>query len=166
MRYITDNGTVAPTLDILDEDIHTNVFYYLDSKNNYDLLIMRLYIANIDNPSSLLHMGKLRNVVYFVTPMRKSVLSAADGIVTYIEGSFSIEGPDISYFIYSNFIVIKYLNGAYFQFDNLDFQSSRVNVNQDGKSRHEIGRTGLAGFTLMPYLHFQIFISTGFKNMD
>ncbi len=131
------------------------------SKNIYALPILRPYITKIDRASSPAHIGKLRNAVDFLAPMRTSVLAAADGIVTYVEYSFNIGGPDYSYWKFSNFIVIGHHNGEYTRYDHLDFNSSLVHVNQEVKCGQEIGKVGLTGFTFTPHLHFQVFVFTG-----
>lgn len=131
------------------------------SKNHYALPILKHYITKIDRTSSPAHIGKLRNAVDFLAPIKTPVLAAVDGIVTYVEDRYNIGGPDYSYWKYSNFIVVSHSNGEYTRYDHLDFASSTVDVNQKVKCGQQIARVGLTGFTFLPHLHFQVFIFTG-----
>lgn len=131
------------------------------SKNNYSLPILRHLITRIDRISSPAHVGKLKNAVDFLAPVGTPVIAAADGVVTYVEDSFNIGGPDYSYWEFSNFVVLMHPNGEFSRYDHLDFQSSTVRVNQKIKRGQHIGNVGLTGFTFVPHLHFQVFVFTG-----
>jgi murein DD-endopeptidase MepM/ murein hydrolase activator NlpD len=131
------------------------------SKNNYSLPILRHLITRIDRTSSPAHVGKLKNAVDFLAPVGTPVIAAADGVVTYVEDSFNIGGPDYSYWKFSNFVVLMHPNGEFSRYDHLDFQSSTVRVNQQIKRGQHIGNVGLTGFTFVPHLHFQVFVFTG-----
>lgn len=131
------------------------------SKNNYSLPILRHLITRIDRTSSPAHVGKLKNAVDFLAPVGTPVIAAADGVVTYVEDSFNIGGPDYSYWKFSNFVVLMHPNGEFSRYDHLDFQSSTVRVNQKIKRGQHIGDVGLTGFTFVPHLHFQVFVFTG-----
>jgi murein DD-endopeptidase MepM/ murein hydrolase activator NlpD len=131
------------------------------SKNNYSLPILRHLITRIDRTSSPAHVGKLKNAVDFLAPVGTPVIAAADGVVTYVEDSFNIGGPDYSYWKFSNFVVLMHPNGEFSRYDHLDFQSSTVRVNQKIKRGQHIGNVGLTGFTFVPHLHFQVFVFTG-----
>ena len=131
------------------------------SKNNYSLPILRHLITRIDRTSSPAHVGKLKNAVDFLAPVGTPVIAAADGVVTYVEDSFNIGGPDYSYWKFSNFVVLMHPNGEFSRYDHLDFQSSTVRVNRKIKRGQHIGNVGLTGFTFVPHLHFQVFVFTG-----
>jgi murein DD-endopeptidase MepM/ murein hydrolase activator NlpD len=133
----------------------------LISKNNYTLPISRNLITRIDRTSSPAHIGKLRNAVDFLAPIGTPVVASANGIVTYVEDSFNIGGPDYSYWKFSNFIVLMHPNGEFTRYDHLAFESSRVRINQKVECGQHIGNVGLTGFTFIPHLHFQVFVFTG-----
>ncbi len=131
------------------------------SKNNYSLPTLRHLITRIDRTSSPAHVDKLKNAVDFLAPVGTPVIAAADGVVTYVEDSFNIGGPDYSYWKFSNFVVLMHPNGEFSRYDHLDFQSSTVRVNQKIKRGHHIANVGLTGFTFVPHLHLLVFVFTG-----
>lgn len=131
------------------------------SRNSYALPISKHLITRIDRTSSPVHVGKLRNAVDFLAPVGTPVVAAADGLVTFVEDSSSIGGPDYSYWEFSNFIVLMHSNGEFSRYDHLDYESSLVRVNQKVKCGQQIGKVGVTGFTFVPHLHFQVFIFTG-----
>ena len=100
------------------------------AKNTYTIPVPREMLQRMDRSSSPAHIGKLRNAVDFDAPMGTSVLAAADGIVIYTNDDFNVGGPDASYWLYTNFIIISHSNGEFSRYDHLDYKSSRVKLNQ------------------------------------
>ena len=99
------------------------------SRNSYALPISKHLITRIDRTSSPVHVGKLRNAVDFLAPVGTPVVAAADGLVTFVEDSSSIGGPDYSYWEFSNFIVLMHSNGEFSRYDHLDYESSLIRDN-------------------------------------
>lgn len=52
-------------------------------------------------------------------------------------------------------------NGEYSRYDHLSYNSSKVIVGQRVNAGEEIARVGMTGYTFLPHLHFQVFVSTG-----
>jgi murein DD-endopeptidase MepM/ murein hydrolase activator NlpD len=92
------------------------------------------------------------------------VLAAANGIVAYVKADYSIGGPNPIYWNYTNFITIMHTNEEYSRYDHLAPRSSKVKVGQTVKEGQEIANVGMTGYTLLPHLHFHVFIFTG-KNV-
>lgn len=131
------------------------------ASNSYSTPIPKEMLERMDKSSSPAHVGKLRNAVDFIAPIGTPVLAAADGIVAYIKDDSNIGGPDPSYWMYTNFIAIMHSNGEYSRYDHLEYQSSKVQVNQRVRAGEEIAKVGMTGYTFIPHLHFQIFVFTG-----
>jgi murein DD-endopeptidase MepM/ murein hydrolase activator NlpD len=55
-------------------------------------------------------------------------------------------------------------NEEYSMYDHLAPRSSKVRVGQTVKEGQKIANVGMTGYTLLPHLHFQVFIFTG-KNV-
>ncbi len=133
------------------------------AKNPYTIPVPREMLQRMDKSSSPAHIGKLRNAVDFIAPIGTSVLAAADGIVTYISDDFNVGGPDASYWLYSNFIIISHSNGEFSRYDHLDYKSSKIKLNQNVQAGDKISKVGMTGYTYIPHLHFQVFIITGYN---
>ncbi len=133
------------------------------AKNPYTIPVPREMLQRMDRSSSPAHIGKLRNAVDFIAPIGTSVLAAADGIVTYISDDFNVGGPDASYWLYSNFIIISHSNGEFSRYDHLDYKSSKIKLNQNVQAGDKISKVGMTGYTYIPHLHFQVFIITGYN---
>jgi murein DD-endopeptidase MepM/ murein hydrolase activator NlpD len=131
------------------------------SVNKYVLPITRAKLFRIDRTSSPAHIGKLENAVDLLAPNGTPVLAAADGVVTFVNTSSTLGGADISYWNYSNFIVIMHDNYEYTRYDHLEQGSSKVIVGQQVSAGEEIARTGMTGYTYTPHLHFQVFELNG-----
>jgi len=131
------------------------------SVNKYVLPITRAKLSGIDRTSSPAHIGKLDNAVDLLAPNGTPVLAAADGVVTFVNTSSTLGGADISYWNYSNFIVIMHDNYEYTRYDHLEHGSSKVIVGQQVSAGEEIARTGMTGYTYTPHLHFQVFELNG-----
>lgn len=131
------------------------------SVNKYVLPIAPDKLRGIDRTSSPAHIGKLENAVDLLAPNGTPVLAAADGVVTFVNTSSTLGGPDISYWNYSNFIVIMHDNCEYTRYDHLEYGSSKVIVGQQVSGGEEIARTGVTGYTYTPHLHFQVFVLNG-----
>ena len=116
------------------------------TKNKYTTPVPGEVLQRIDRSSSPAHVGKLRNAVDFIVPISTPVLAAADGVVTHINDDSNIGGPDASYWFYTNFITIRHSNGEYSRYDHLDYNSSKVKLNQK-----------------VPHLHFQVYVYTGYN---
>ena len=101
-------------------------------------------------------------IVDFVAPIGTSV-AAADGIITCINEDSNVGGPDASYWLYTNFIIIRHSNGEYSRYDHLDYKSSRIKLNQKVQAGDKISKVGMTGYTYIPHLHFQVFIITGYN---
>ena len=129
--------------------------------NSYSLPIPKNKLQRIDRISSPAHVGKLRNAIDFIVAENTSVLAAADGIVTSVKDDSHTGGPSIEYWHDSNFIVIQHPNGEYSRYDHLAHGSAVVRTGQYIKRGQVIARVGMTGFTYLPHLHFQVFISTG-----
>ena len=129
--------------------------------NKYVLPIAPDKLRGIDRTSSPAHIGKLEYAVDLLAPNGTPVLAAADGVVTFVNTSSTLGGPDISYWNYSNFIVIMHENYEYTRYDHLEFGSSNVVVDQQVSAGEEIARTGMTGYTYTPHLHFQVFVLNG-----
>lgn len=135
----------------------------MKAKNSYILPVPREMLERIDRHSSPAHVGKLRNAVDFIVPRDTPVLAAAEGMVTYIKVDSNIGGPDFSYWSFSNFITIKHSNGEYSRYDHLDYNSSKVQLNQKIQAGERISTVGMTGYTYLPHLHFQVFVFTGYN---
>ena len=88
-------------------------------------------------------------------------MTAADGIVTFVEDSSNTGGSNPMYWDYTNFIVIMHSNREYSRYDHLSYDSSKVKVGQYVKAGEEIAKVGMTGYTYVPHLHFQVFVITG-----
>jgi murein DD-endopeptidase MepM/ murein hydrolase activator NlpD len=62
---------------------------------------------------------------------------------------------------YTNFITIMHANEEYSRYAHLAPRSSKVEVGQTVKEGQEIAKVGMTGYTLLPHLHFHVFIFTG-----
>jgi murein DD-endopeptidase MepM/ murein hydrolase activator NlpD len=129
--------------------------------NKYVLPVPKSKLIRIDSESSPAHLGKLANAVDLLAPEETPVLAAADGIITFVNSGSVIGGPDISFWDYSNFIVIMHSNDEYSRYDHLAFGSSNVTVGQQVEAGRAISRIGMTGYTFIPHLHFQVFVFTG-----
>ena len=130
----------------------------MKAKNAYIIPVAKEMLQRIDRLSSPAHIGKLRNSVDFIAPKGTSVLAAADGIVTFINDDSNVGGPDASYWLYTNFIIISHSNGEFSRYDHLDYKSSNVKLNQNVQAGDKISKVGMTGFTYLPHLHFQVFL--------
>ncbi len=119
-------------------------------------------LQTIDKSSSPAHISKLRNAVDFIAPKGTPVLAAADGVVIYTM-MISILDLVASLGFYTNFIVIRLSNGEYSRYDHLDYKSSKVELNQKVHAGEEISKVGMTGYTYIPYLHFQVYVYTGYN---
>lgn len=119
--------------------------------NKYVLPITPGKLFGIDRTSSPAHIGKLENAVDLIAPNGTPVLAAADGVVTIVNTCSTLGGVDISYWNYSNFIVIMHDNYEYTRYDHLEYGSSKVIVGQRVSAGEEIARTGMTG-THMPHI--------------
>ena len=92
----------------------------MSTNNKYGIPVQKDLLQKIDRTSSPAHFGKLRNAVDFIAPQSTPVLAAADGEVTFVKDDSNIGGPDPSYLMYTNFIVIMHPNGEYSPYDHLE----------------------------------------------
>jgi murein DD-endopeptidase MepM/ murein hydrolase activator NlpD len=129
--------------------------------NKYKLPVPRDLLQRIDRTSSPARTGKLRNSIDFIVDEDTPVLAAGDGIVIFVKDSSSIGGHNPFYWDHTNFIVIVHSNGEYSRYDHLSYNSSKVIVGQRVIAGEEIARVGMTGYTYLPHLHFQVFVSTG-----
>jgi murein DD-endopeptidase MepM/ murein hydrolase activator NlpD len=132
-----------------------------DAINRYKLPVPKYLLQRVDRNSSPAHLGKLRNAIDFIVDEETPVLSAADGIVTFVNDSSSIGGSNPIYWSHTNFIVIMHSNGEYSRYDHLSYNSSIVKVCQYVRAGEEIAKVGMTGYTYLPHLHFQVFVVTG-----
>ena len=133
----------------------------MEAINSYTLPLPMASVERIDRNSSPAHTGRLRNAVDFVAKAGTPVLSAADGIVTFVKDDSYTGGPSIEYWNDSNFVVIAHANGEYSRYDHLQHKSAKVHVNQIVSAGQPIAQVGMTGFTYLPHLHFQVFVFTG-----
>lgn len=127
--------------------------------NNYRLPVPKNLLERVDSTSSPVHTGNLSKCDRFhSTPV------PANGIVAYVKHDSGIGGPNPIYWKYTNFITIMHSNEEYSRYDHLAPRSSKVRVGQTVKEGQEIANVGMTGYTLLPHLHFQVFIFTG-KNV-
>ena len=129
--------------------------------NRYRLPVPRNLLDRLDRTSSALHTGKLRNAIDFIVPEHTPVFAAANGIVTYVKDDSTIGGPNPIYQKYTNFITIMHANQEYSRYDHLAPRSSEAKVGQTVREGEKIAKVGMTGYTLLPHLHFQVFIFTG-----
>jgi murein DD-endopeptidase MepM/ murein hydrolase activator NlpD len=129
--------------------------------NRYKLPVPKNLLKRIDRTSSPAHLGQLRNAIDFIVDEETPVLAAADGIISFVKDSSNTGGANPMYWDYTNFIVIRHLNGEYSRYDHLSYHSTRVKVGQRVRAGKKIGRVGMTGFTYVPHLHFQVFVVTG-----
>jgi len=66
----------------------------------------RLY-RKTDRTSSPAHSGNLRNAIDFIVPENTPVLTAANGIVSYVKDDSSIGGPSPIYWHFFDDIFIR-----------------------------------------------------------
>jgi murein DD-endopeptidase MepM/ murein hydrolase activator NlpD len=135
----------------------------MSTHNKYKLPISKEFLQNIDRTSSPAHIGNLRNAIDFIAPEDTPVLAAANGIVTYVKDDSNTGGPDVSFWDYTNFIVIMHAHGEYSRYDHLKYNSAKVKIGQKVISEQEIAKVGMTGYTFIPHLHFQVFIFTGYN---
>jgi murein DD-endopeptidase MepM/ murein hydrolase activator NlpD len=133
----------------------------MNAINKYALPVPKNFLERIDRTSSPAHIGKLRNAIDFIVPENTSVLASADGIVTYVKDDSDMGGPNPSYWMYTNFIVIMHSNREYTRYDHIAYQSSKVMLGQRVRTGQEIAKVGMTGYTYIPHLHFQVFVFTG-----
>ena len=131
--------------------------------NRYRLPVPKNLLDRADRSSSPLHTGKLRNAIDFIVPELTPVFAAAIGIVTYVKDEPSIGRPNPIYQNYIHFITIMHANQEYSRYDHLAPRSSKVKVGQTVREGEEIAKVGITGYTLIPHLHFHIFILTGWN---
>lgn len=131
--------------------------------NRYRLPVPRNSQNRVDRNSSPLHTGKLRNAIDFIVQEHTPVYAAANGIVTYVKDDSTIGGPNPIYQNYTNFITIMHANQEYSRYDHLAPRSSKIKVGQTVIEGKEIANVGMTGYTLLPHLHFHIFIFTGWN---
>ena len=131
--------------------------------NRYGLPVPKNLVDRVDRTSSPIHIGNLRNAIDFIVPEYTPVLAAANGIVTYVKDDSTIGGPNPIYQKYTNFITIMHANGEYSRYDHLAPRSSKMCVGQTVREGEEIAKVGMTGYTLLPHLHFQVFIFTGWN---
>ncbi|HXX96014.1 MAG TPA: M23 family metallopeptidase [Candidatus Bathyarchaeia archaeon] len=129
--------------------------------NRYRLPVPRNLLDRVDRSSSPIHIGNLRNAIDFIVLEHSPVLAAANGIVTYVKDDSIIGGPNPIYQKYTNFITIAHANEEYSRYDHLTPQSSKIEVGQTVKEGQQIAKVGMTGYTLVPHLHFHVFIFTG-----
>jgi murein DD-endopeptidase MepM/ murein hydrolase activator NlpD len=130
-------------------------------KNHYRLPVPKDSLLRIDRTSSPAHKGKLRNAIDLIVPENTPVLAAADGIVSFVKDDSNIGGPSPIYLMYTNFVAIMHTNGQYSRYDHLAYHSSKVSVGQRVYKGQEIAKVGMTGYTILPHLHFQVFVFTG-----
>ena len=131
--------------------------------NRYRLPVPRNLLERVDKTSSPLHTGNLRNAIDLIVPELTPVFAAANGIVTYVKDDSTIGGPNRIYQNDTNFIAIMHANQEYSRYDHLAPRSSMVKVGQTVREGEEIAKVGMTGYTLLPHLHFQVFIFTGWN---
>ncbi len=129
--------------------------------NRYRLPVLKNLLKRVDRTSSPAHTGNLRNAIDFIVPEGTPVLAAADGIVVFVKDDFTIGGPNPIYWKYTNFITIMHANEEYSRYDHLAPRSSKIKVGQTVSEGQEIAKVGMTGYTILPHLHFQVFIFTG-----
>ncbi len=129
--------------------------------NRYRLPVLKNLLKRVDRTSSPAHTGNLRNAIDFIVPEGTPVLAAADGIVVFVKDDFTIGGPNPIYWKYTNFITIMDANEEYSRYDHLAPRSSKIKVGQTVSEGQEIAKVGMTGYTILPHLHFQVFIFTG-----
>ena len=130
----------------------------VNARNRYELPVPRDALIAIDRTSSPAHIGKLRNAVDFLVPQNTPVLAAADGVVTSIKTDSRRGGPNMMYWLDSNFIVLKHPKGEYSRYDHLAYKSITVRNGQRVRAGQQIARTGMTGFSYIPHLHFHVFV--------
>jgi murein DD-endopeptidase MepM/ murein hydrolase activator NlpD len=135
--------------------------YRVKATNQYVLPVPRKALERIDRSSSPAHVGQLRNAVDFIAEANTPVLAAADGLIAFVRDDSYSGGPSIEYWFDSNFVVIEHANGEYSRYDHLAHKSVIVKVGQWVKAGQVIALVGTTGFTYLPHLHFQVFVSTG-----
>ena len=54
-------------------------------------------------------------------------------------------------------------NGEYSRYDHLSYNSSTLKVGQNVRAGEETAKVGMAGYTYLPHLRFQVFVITGFN---
>ncbi len=133
----------------------------MQATNHYSLPVPKAALQGIDRSSSPAHTGKLKHAVDLVVPYDTPVLAAADGTVTFVRDDSEKGGPSIAFWYDSNFIVIQHPNMEYSRYDHLATRSAMVKPGQQVKTGQQIARVGTTGFTLLPHLHFQVFVFTG-----
>jgi len=129
--------------------------------NSYGFPVPKNLLDRVDRTSSPIHVGKLRNAIDFIVPEFTPVLAAANGIVTYVKDNSTIGGPNPIYQKYTNFITIMHANEEFSRYDHLALRSSKVEVGQNVRKGQEIAKVGITGYTMLPHLHFHVFIFTG-----
>ena len=129
--------------------------------NSYRLPVLKNLVERVDRTSSPVHTGNLRNAIDFIVPEYTPVLAAANGIVAYVKDDCTIGGPNPIYQKYTNFITIMHANEEYSRYNHLAPRSSKVEVGQTVKEGQEIAKVGMTEYTLLPHVHFHVFIFTG-----
>lgn len=130
----------------------------VNARNRYELPVPREALIAVDRTSSPAHIGKLRNAVDFLVPKNTPVFAAADGVVASLKNDSRRGGPNMMYWLDSNFIVLKHPHGEYSSYDHLEYKSVQVRVGQKVQAGQQIARTGMTGFSYIPHLHFHVFI--------
>jgi murein DD-endopeptidase MepM/ murein hydrolase activator NlpD len=128
------------------------------TRNRYRLPIPKDALIAVDRTSSPAHLGKLRNAVDLLVPPSTPVLAAADGVVTFVKNDSRNGGPNLSYWLDSNFIVLQHSYGEYSRYDHLEYKSAKVHIGQRVRAGQHIAQTGMSGFTFIPHLHFHFFV--------
>ncbi|MGH9977467.1 MAG: M23 family metallopeptidase [Nitrososphaeraceae archaeon] len=102
-------------------------------------------LKRIGRTSSPVHLGKLRNAIDLIADEEKSVLGAADGIVTSVKDNSNNWGS--CSWSHTNFIVIMHSNGEYSRYVHLSYTSSKVKFDLYVKEGEVIARVEMTRFT-------------------
>ncbi|HPN96188.1 MAG TPA: M23 family metallopeptidase [Candidatus Moranbacteria bacterium] len=131
----------------------------METKNKYYLPIKLSPDVTVTYESSPAHKQEwLRDAVDFLTPIGTEVLSALDGVVSFVKDDSDIGGDTEDFDQYGNFIEIRHANDEFSIYEHLQKGGSLVKVGDSVKAGQIIGYSGKTGWIggLGPHIHFDV----------
>jgi len=152
------NATTS--ISIIANKVKADNVFYLPWTNGASYQITQDWGINDSTPCNCSHQYQPNGYAYdFGLPEGTDVLASSEGVVTYVQGSYSACGGS-SYANYANYVVILHADGTATNYHHLSVVN--VAVNQQINRGQLIGKSGKVGYTASyngapcaAHLHFQ-----------